>query len=167
MTRRVAIECYADEDLVQVMAERGGLRLRGLHRYGQGQVVDAVLVRGTADVGIVDEDPGKSHHPARDRTEVVEATEDVVWRRRGERHLFVIKPDLEACFLRSSKRIGRRPKDLPNEPAELQRMLNRPRPSAEHAAFRRELAILRDDSDRKGKTTFVAELERMIRAIPD
>lgn len=165
MTRRVAIEWYADEDLVRVLAEACGLPLKGLHRFGQGPVVEAVLERGTAPIGIVDEDPDKPHHRLRDSTEEAEKTENVVWRRRRDRHLFLIRPDLETCFLRSWTRLGETPKGLPNRPADLQRLLNRPPPLGAHETFRRELASLREESRRKRVTTFVADLERMIRGV--
>ncbi|MGH7150887.1 MAG: hypothetical protein ACREIU_09320, partial [Planctomycetota bacterium] len=155
MTQRVAIECFADEDLIHVLARVCGLPLKGLHRFGQGQVVEAVFERGTAEIGIVDEDPDKPHHRTRDATEVAGQTEHVAWRRRGDRHLFLIRPDLETCFLRSWSRFGGTPKGLPERPADLQRLLNRPPPFAAHEAFRRALAALREESRRRRATSFV------------
>jgi hypothetical protein len=165
VTQRVAIECYADEDLVHVLAKACRLPLKGLHRSGQGQVVEAVFQRGTAGIGIVDEDPGKPHHPRRDSTELAEETEFVVWRRHRGRHLFLIRPDLETSFLLSWGRLGEKPGDLPERAPELQRLLNRPHAQADHERFRRALASLREESGRKHVSTFVTDLERMIRGV--
>lgn len=51
----VAFECYADEDLVTFAQEALGLRLQTSHAGGQGEAINRLLERGTADVGLVDE----------------------------------------------------------------------------------------------------------------
>jgi len=164
VTGTLAFECYADEDVARFLGEHCHLPLRRLHRYGQGQVVDAVLIRGVAAIGLVDEDPGKPHHGQRDRTTVVSETVDLIHRRKGDRHLFVVRPDLEECFLACTRRLGIVPRDLPQDARELRTLLGLHRHRT-HEAFRRELASLHRESRSRAIATFVTDLETGLRAV--
>ncbi len=158
MRTAFAFECFADQDLFLVLRDACGLPLDKRHSYSQGEVVNDVLVHGYARIGLVDEDPGRSHHRRRDSMAVVRRTDDVEHRSSGGRHLIVVRPDLEQCFLRGMVAAG---VQLPSQLANLERRLadSDPRRSA-HVAFREELESLRE---RRG--SFVAEIERIVRSI--
>jgi hypothetical protein len=159
----VAFECYADEDLVTFAHEAFGLRLRKAHEGGQGQVIRRLLERGTADVGLVDEDPGRTHHRQRDRMAVVSSTDFLEHRRAGERHLIVVKPDLERCFRRSVELLGLE-SQLPTRPEDLRRVLGVPGTNV-HARFRAELRALYEASVGRRVGSLVRDLEAVFRAI--
>ena len=74
MTRVFAYECYADDDVFHFLKDECKLSLRSFHGFGQGEVVNAVFVRQTADIGMVDEDPFSSHHSQRDKAQLVSET---------------------------------------------------------------------------------------------
>jgi hypothetical protein len=159
----VAFECYADEDLVAFAGETFGLRLQKSHEGGQGEVVNRLLRQGTADVGLVDEDPGRTHHPLRDRMDVVASTDFVEHRRAGDRHLIIVKPDLEQCFRRCVERLGLA-SGLPARAEDLRRMLSVPGKNV-HARFRAELRALYEASVERRARSLVTDLEAIFRAI--
>lgn len=98
MTKVFAYECYGDEDVFRFLRDECRLPIRNSHGFGQGDVVNAVFVKQTADVGMVDEDPFSSHHSARDKAQVVSTTDDLILCRQGNRHLIIVKPDLRGVF---------------------------------------------------------------------
>lgn len=158
-----AYECYADEDVFRFLKDDCNLPLQGFHAYGQGEVVNQVMFKKRAHVGIVDEDRGKSHHRARDQMKVVTETHEVQHLRLGDRHLIVIKPDLEGCFLRSVKRV-QLASTLPDEPRELSRRLNLPDHPL-HKPFRQELLTLHHESTRRKVETLTTGLESVLRKL--
>lgn len=158
-----AYECYADGDVWRFLAHDLGLPLLGSHAFSQGEVVNEVFVRGRAHVGMVDEDPGRVHHGLRDTLAVVSSSGDIEWRRRGDRHLIVVKPELEPCVLRSFARV-KLASLLPQTPRELHRVLNTP-DRRKHEIFRRELVEAHGLARQRSVTTFTTELERVVRAI--
>ena len=164
MTKTFAYECFADGDVLSFLQEDCGFPLKGFHAHGQGRVVEAVLVKRTAEIGMVDEDPFASHHSERDRGERV-ARIDLDFLRRGAQHVFIIKPALEECFLRSTKRVGLA-SALPDRASELRAMLNI-RGHSKHKVFREELAALRRESQARAIATFVTELEAFVRTLVD
>ena len=52
MTTVIACECYADEDVLVVIREVCGLPLRPRHSASQGNVINDLLVRCVAELGI-------------------------------------------------------------------------------------------------------------------
>jgi hypothetical protein len=132
-----AYECYADGDVFRVLKGHCGLPLDGFHGFGQGPLVEAVLVKETADIGMVDEDPLSSHHRERDRMESVRESPSLEVRRRRGRHLLVVRPELETCVLRSMRLAGI-PSQLGERPADLRTFLNLPM-HPKHRIFQQEL----------------------------
>jgi len=114
---------------------------------------------------MVDEDPHSSHHKLRDTMFLVRASDDLELRRRDQRHLIVVKPDLERCFLRSMKRVGLE-SSLPEDPEQLQAILNLPN-HPKHDVFRSELAELRDASRARNIGTLMTRLEDELRAFAE
>jgi len=163
VTLTFAFECYADEDVVIFLREHCKLRLKGRHSYGQGEVVNDLLRRDRANIGMVDEDPGSSHHPLRDAMQIVESTEDVEVRQKSGRHLLILKPELEECFVRSMKRAGVA-LTVAQSAKELQRLLNVPHPPS-HTTFRKQLEDLRKAATAHHIPTFITDLEKAIRGI--
>ena len=103
---RLAVECFADHTVFRFLREHCGFtNLQALHAYSQGEVVKAVLVDGLAEVGMVDEDPNKSHHRKRDEAKLVTPGVDVEVRSLDGRHLSIVKPDLERCHLNAMNRL--------------------------------------------------------------
>ena len=156
-----AYECYADEDIFRFLRDECKLPLRGFHGFGQGEVINAVLVKQTAEIGMVDEDPFSSHHRQRDNTQVVSTTTDLIARRQGNRHLIIVRPDLEECFLRSMSRVNIE-SVLPRRAGELRSILNIPH-HPKHQKFREELGALYRASKARPVETFVTELEKIVR----
>jgi hypothetical protein len=163
VTKVCAYECYADEDVFYFLRDDCRLPIRHLHGYGQGDVVNAVFVNHTADVGMVDEDPFSSHHSQRDKAQLVSETNDLALCRQGNRHLIIVKPDLEECFLRSMQRV-RLDSKLPRRAGELRAILNLPN-HAKHKIFREELVALHRESKARNVGTFVTDLEAIIRGL--
>ena len=162
MTATFAFECYADQDIVVVLREECGLPLKKRHSFGQGEVINDLLRNDRAEIGMVDEDPLSSHHPLRDTMHVDEVTQDVEHRRRANRHLIILKPELEECFIRSMNRAGVQLTVAPN-PNELQKVLNIPN-HPKHEEFRQQLRDLRQAAKAKHVPTFITDLERIVRA---
>lgn len=160
MTHRIAFECYADAVLFQFLRTHCRADLLPFHAYGQGEVVNAVLVRRTCVVGLVDEDPGATHHRERDKANVVSATEWLELRSRGQRHLVIVKPNLERCFL-GPLRIAGIESELPQDFAELQALLNVER-SPKHAVFRRELDHLLEVSRARKRSTLATNILELL-----
>jgi len=160
-----AYECFADADVFRFLKESCRLPLEGFHGFGQGPVVEAVLVKERAEIGMVDEDPLSSHHRERDRMESVRGLESPLLevRRRNERYLLIVRPDLETCFLHSMRLVDLR-SDLGDQPADLGAFLNLPR-HPKHQLFRQELEALHARSRERRIATLVTELERAVRHI--
>ena len=93
----------------------------------------------------------------------VSSTEYLQVRREGDRHLIVIRPDLENCFRRCMERLAL-PSELPSRPEDLRRVLGIPGRRT-HEVFRRELKLLYEESRRRRVETFVTELVSVVRAI--
>ncbi|GEM_PF-4006926 len=163
MTLRFAYECYADEDVVLFLRDHCRLPPRTRHSFGQGEVVNDLLKKDQAAIGMVDEDPGSSHHPLRDQMEVIHRTEDLEIRRKSGRHLIILKPELEDCFLRAAKRIGLVTR-LPANPKEMQKVLNLPNHPS-HQIFRDELGELHKRATAKKISTFITDLESLVRTL--
>lgn len=163
MTLTFAYECYADEDVVLFLRDHCRLPLRTRHGFGQGEVVNNLLKKDQADIGMVDEDPGSSHHPLRDQMQVIHSTADVEVRRKSGRLLVIVKPELEDCFLRSVRRIGLVTR-VPANPKETQKVLNLlNHPS--HQIFRDELSELHKRVSVKKIGTFITDLESLVRTL--
>lgn len=158
----VAYECYADEDVFRFLRDQRRLAITGFHAFGQGEVVNAVQKR-RADIGIVDEDPLASHHGQRDRGAIVKETENPIVRRHGEGHLIVVKPELEPCFLRST-RLVRFDSSLPDRADLLRAALGVPN-AAKHRLFRSELAAVYEASVGRGVRTLPVDLEEAVRSL--
>ncbi len=159
----LAVECFADEDVVAFARDELKLRVKRLHSFSQGEVIKDVFMRNKAGIGIVDEDPGKSHHRLRDEMQIVKSTEDIELRRRDGRHLIIIKPELEECFLRSMRRVGV-DSELPSNAGDLQAILNIDS-HPKHQVFRQELALLHRAARGKKVGSFVTDLEDVLRGL--
>ncbi len=160
MTKVLAFECYADGDVIDFLLGDCRIPLKRFHAYGQGEVVNAVFVRKRANVGLVDEDPLSSHHRERDKTSLVRDASNLQLRRQGDRFLILLRPDLEACFLRGVSVLGMTSK-LPARAPDLHGVLNVPNTS-KHDLFRAELRQMHEQSKRRNISTFIAELEGMV-----
>lgn len=161
---RIAVECFADLTLLKFMRDQCGLpQLIDRHSYSQGEVVKAVFETGRADAGIVDEDPGKSHHRLRDNAHVIGRGIDVEVLELNHRRLFLVKPDLETCFIRGMKRV--KESCSFNNASQMHRMLSTSSSRREHERFARDLGLLRDASARLSVPSLVSELEDGLRAL--
>lgn len=163
MKLRFAFECYADEDVFYFLKDERNLSIERFHGFGQGEVVNELVLRWRADVGMVDEDPSSSHHGKRDIKQVVSESNDVQLRRWKDRHLIVVKPDLERCFLRSMERLDLEP-TLGQRPQDLRARLNLPKHKA-HQEFRADLSSLYQISRDRNVPSFITELEDIIRKL--
>ena len=160
-----AFECYADLDIVFFLRDGLGLPIRKRHAFGQGEVVNEILVRHRANVGMVDEDPLSSHHSLRDQMQIVSRTDELELREQNGRYLIIVKPDLEQCFRRCMERLHLE-SELPRRPEDLRRRLGI-EGTRLHEVFRGELNMLYQESRRRRIDTFVTELERILRELPD
>lgn len=162
----LAYECFADHDVFLFLRETCGLPIRKRHSESQGEVINDVFKKEKADFGMVDEDPHSSHHRLRDMMQGVSKTIDLELRRMANRHLVLVKPDLEFCFRRCMGRVGLE-SELPTDPRELHRALGIPNPRHPiHIRFRQELGLLHQESRRRPVATFVTELEDIVRNLP-
>lgn len=158
---RIAIECFADFTLLEFLRDTCGLkRLTDHHAHSQGEVIKAVFEKERAGAGIVDEDPGKSHHRLRDKTRLVRSGIDIEVRELDGKLLFVVKPNLEECFFRALARTKQA--SWFESPSRMHRILG-VSSSREHARFKDELGLLRDAGIRLHVPTFVSELESGLR----
>ena len=161
---RLAVECFADHTVLRFLKEDCALSmLQDLHVYSQGEVVRAVLIQGLAEVGMVDEDPNKPHHRKRDETQLIAQGVDVDVRALGGRHLLIVKPDLERCYLKAVKRL--KLETGFGGPSEMHAELSRGWQSRKHRDFAKELADLRAVSREKSIPCFVTELEDALRSL--
>jgi hypothetical protein len=156
LTTPFAVECHADEDVVVFLRQTLHFDVRRHHSFSQGDVINDVFVRLVALIGMVDEDPGKPHHRLRDQMQVVFSGAQIELRRRDGRHLLVVKPELEACFLDAMRRVGLT-SGLGTVARDLQAILNLPK-HPKHQIFRGELAALYGQSRARKIATFVTEL---------
>ena len=140
-----------------VLRDHCRLPLVRLHSFSQGEVINDLLVRRRVGIGMVDEDPGRSHHRLRDTMQLELENEDIEVRKRDGRHLLVLKPDLEQCFLRSIRRLHAE-SALPAAAPALRAILNLPN-HPKHVTFRQELAQVRELGRSQGVATFVTRLE--------
>ena len=160
---RIAVECFADFTLLEFLRDTCGIRaLTDHHAHSQGEVIKAVFEKGRADAGIVDEDPGKSHHKLRDRTTLVRPGIDVDVQRLEGRFLFVVKPNLEVCFFRAMTRTKQ--SSWFKDASQMHRILG-VSSSREHPRFKEELRLLRDAGAKRNVPTFLSELEQGLKEI--
>ena len=163
MALTFAYECYADGDVFLFLRDHCKLPIKKLHSYSQGEVINDLLVRNRAEVGMVDEDPLSSHHKLRDQMQVVEGNDDLELRIKQDQHLIIVKPELEECFVKSMKRV-RLDSKLPAQAKELQRILSVPNRS-QHEVFREELTMLYRESKAQNVQTFVTRIEAVLRRL--
>ncbi len=161
--RKFAFECFADGDIVTHLSHTLGVTFGRMHRSGQGDVVRVLLVEQVADIGMVDEDPGRAHHRKRDEAPAVRSSEGLEVRELHGRTLAILRPELEVCFVRAMNEVGLESK-LPREPGRLQALLNTPG-KEKHEVFRGELAQLSRASREKSVPTFLTELEDVVRSL--
>jgi hypothetical protein len=161
--KKFAFECYADADVFAFLRDHCRLALKGFHAGTQGEVVNSVLVKKTSHIGMVDEDPGKSHHRERDRALLVKQTLNLELRRGDEGHLIIVKPDLERCFQRSLS-LAKMSSSLPTQPEDLHTLLSTPQ-GAKHKLFVEELAAMREKSQQLKVDTFATEIESLVTSL--
>ncbi len=161
MPANLAYECNADKDLYSVLSSPPEINTAGLHSFSQGEVINDLMVRNKASIGIVDEDPGKSHHRERDKMNVILDGPEVELRKSGQKHLIIIKPDLESCFLAAMKRVGLT-SNIAQDPGTLHRILMTSG-SRRHGEFCEELRDLRKASNDKNVKTFITEIDAVLR----
>jgi len=154
-----AFECFADQDVFFVLKDELKLPVKKEHSGTRGEVVNAVK-KGLAQIGMIDEDPGKSHHRWLDQLQVIKTTQDLVLRGGTNRHLILIKPALEECFLQSAKRVQIRT-DLPDRPSDLRDALG-PGNQRKHEMFRKALTEMVRESRNHGVPTFITDLHDMV-----
>jgi hypothetical protein len=162
---RFAFECYGDQEVFRFLREQLDLALSPRHSYSQGEVINDLLVRRNASLGMVDEDRSASHHARRDSMKVIRSGVDIEHRCEGDRHLIVIKPDLERCFFNAMNRVGIKP-TCAESPGKLHRLLAAPR-GRPHHAFAADLRTLLDASRRRSVATFLTEIADALRGILD
>ncbi|HEY2728634.1 MAG TPA: hypothetical protein VGK52_01760 [Polyangia bacterium] len=163
MKLRVAVECFADLDLLEFLRDHCDLpNLVDHHAYSQGEVVKAVFEKGRADVGIVDEDPNRSHHSLRDRMKIIRTGVDVDVHELGGRRLLVVKPELEKSFVRAMSRIKQESHFKTS--SEMHRVLSS-QTSRQHDRFKAELMHLRDAYASKKIKNLVSELADALREV--
>ena len=159
---RIAVECFADLSLLEFLRDSCGFKgLVDHHAYSQGEVIKAVFEKGRALAGIVDEDPGKPHHRLRDRTTLVRDGVDVEVRQLDGKYLFVVKPDLEVCFLRAFRKTKLSSRF--DTASRMHRILGVSSSPREHRLFKEELGRLRDAGAKQNVPIFVSELEKGLR----
>jgi len=167
VTVAFAFECFADQEIFQFLRIDLQLPLLGVHSDSQGEVINHLLLKGRARIGMVDEDPFTTHHAERDRMEVLRSTDALEYRRAKRdgipRHLLIVRPDLESCFLRSLNKLGLESK-LARGTRELHRLLGKRR-SRYRSVFREDLKSLHSESKGKRTSTFITELEDILRQI--
>ena len=157
-----AFECFADGDVFLVLRDSCQLPIAKRHAGSQGEVVNAVI-QGRAQIGMVDEDPMSTHHGARERMKLIHISQDIDLREQSERHLIVIKPELEECFLRSASLVDFKSTLSPHA-GELRRRLGRER-SKDHEAFRRELLEVHRLGKERRVRTFIEEIVELLRKV--
>lgn len=159
---RIAFEGFGDRDVVLFLQNNRSLALKGVHSFSQGEVINAVI-RGTADAGIVDEDPNRSHHRGRDAMRQIARTADVdvlEMTDAARRKVYVLKPDLEGCYFAGLGR-AKLKSSIADTPDELHRKLGQPK-SRTHDAFRAELATLHDAAIARNCDCFTRDLEHLL-----
>ena len=130
--------------------------LEDSHKFGQGAVVNALLVKKKVTVGMVDEDPRRTHHPLRDAMKVVRTIDDFELRESEGRYLAILKPALEGAFLRAVRLLSIQT-SLPSDPRTLRRVLAQPESHA-HVVFLQTLARLYSTAEARGQSIFLTEL---------
>ena len=158
-------ECYPGHDVFHFLREASSRPMKGFHGFGQGDVVNALLVKKTVTLGMVDEDPRSTHHPLRDAMKVVRTIEDFELRESQGRYLAVLKPELEEAFIRASKLLGV-DTSLPKDPSSLRRSLLRPN-SSSHDTFVQALRQLHAEAKARRQAIFLTELVAMIEKVPN
>lgn len=161
----LAYECYADRDVFRFLRETVKRSLKDFHAYGQGDVVNALLVKKTVTFGMVDEDPRSTHHPLRDAMRVVRTVEDFELRESQGLYLAILKPELEQAFVRASRLLTVE-SSLPKDPSSLRRSLLRPNSSL-HDSFVQALRQLYRAAREKKQAIFLTELVSMFDRVPN
>ena len=157
-------ECFADRDVLRFLRQATGRQVKDFHGFGQGDVLNALLVKRTITLGMVDEDPRSTHHRLRDSMTVVRATKDFELRESQGRYLAILKPELEEAFVNASKLLGVETR-LPKEPSSMRRVLLPPG-SASHKVFVQALVDLHAEAKARRQTIFLTELIAMIEKVP-
>ncbi len=157
-------ECYPDRDVFLFLRRTVGRAMKEFHGYGQGDVVNALLVKKTVAVGMVDEDPRSTHHRLRGAMKVVRTIDDFELRESEGRYLAIVKPELEAAFIRASQILGV-DLSLPKDPSSLRRALLRQN-SSSHDTFIEALSQLHAAARARRQAIFLTELIAMIERVP-
>jgi hypothetical protein len=139
------------------------LPIESRHSGSQGDVINN-LKRGLAEIGMVDEDPGSTHHSMRSQMQTVTKSEDLEHRVKGDRHLIIVKPDLESCFLRTAGRI-KMETGLPGGWKDLHRILAVQQDKKAHEAFRNALRSCYEHFKSSRRENFVSELVRITKEL--
>lgn len=158
-------ECYADRDVFRFLRQATGRPMKDFHGYGQGDVLNALLVKRTIALGMVDEDPRSTHHRLRDSMKVVRATKDFELRESQGRYLAIVKPELEEAFVNACKLLGV-VSSLPRDPSKMRRALLPPS-SSSHNLFVQELLQLHAEATARRQEIFLTELIAMIEKVPN
>lgn len=165
MSLRVAVECYADQDLIWVLQRRLRLSVKPHHRAGSGKgdVVNAVLnPNGSLRCGMVDEDPG-SAQPGKlaQMREADRTAAGLIVKTQGDRIIYVVAPEFEECFLSSCEQAGIR-SAWEGQAPKLRALLATPG-GKDHEDFRDELGSLADAARLKRVASLVTDLEDRLR----
>src|SRR3954468_7823478 len=155
--KRLAFECCADENLFRFLRGACKFSIEPFHAFGQGEVINSVLVKRTCHIGIVDEDPRGTRHRERDRARIVRQASSLEVRSNEAGSIIIIKPDLEHCFLRSLKLAGMS-SALPARAEDIHGILNIPN-TAKHRIFEQEFQSLYELSKERRISTLPTELE--------
>lgn len=163
MSVTFAFECYADQDLYEILRSECALALEKRHSYNKGEVVKDVFKSGRARVGIVDQDPGTTPPRTLGQAALVRRLGDIELRKHQSRHVLVLCPRLEECFFKGMSQAGITP-EIARTPDELHRLLatgHRRR----HEKFREELKRLVLESRRRNLKTFIIDLETLLKEL--
>jgi len=158
-----AFECFADEDVWHILTFECGLPPKKLHSESKGRVVADTLKEGNAHLGLVDEEPCTAPPESLRRATRVERTDDVEVRKIKDRHILILRPRLEECFLAGMRRVGLE-SQLASEAGELHRFLGTQN-IRRHEQFREELTLLLRVSRRRRIRVFISVLEDLVRKV--
>ncbi len=116
---KVYVECYNDQALI---LSTGHPRNRVAHERDKGRVVKRV-VKGLGQIGLIDEDPGKSQPKSLDGFHVVDAAYGLklMKGRDDNQQLIIVSPDLENWLVERAKTVDSMPTKfgLPDDPKTL------------------------------------------------
>jgi len=106
MRRAICVECKADLILVRKLT--GLSRKEILHKGCKSEVIKAVDRKSEGAIGLIDEDPGASSPKRlRDYTVIQRfEREGIELRRKGNRLIVVLRPDLEGWVVKAAEERG-------------------------------------------------------------